>query len=255
MPISTNAPFNEFGQSQILRDIEQLYLALNGAGAGAPGDGQTQDQSGAVEQDLSGLALKTYVDTRDDYVLGQIPSITYPISIANGGTGQTTQQTAINALAGAVTADRALVGNGTNVALGMVTRNTLSNGAACSIIGRSANSSGSVADITASADGQVLQRKDGAIVFDTFVSLPTAPSGAGWVLSHDGSNASWDQTVALGNTSAAGSLTIANSTSASAIVLATTLINAAGKVMSVREIDVCDGGTAKKMLVLASAPY
>jgi hypothetical protein len=75
------------------------------------------------------------------------------------------------------------------------------------------------------------------------------------VLAHDGSNAAWDQTVALGNTSAAGSLTIANSTSASAIVLATTLINAAGKVMSVREIDVCDAGVAKKMLILASAPY
>lgn len=28
MPISTNAPFNEFGHAQILRDIEQLYLKL-----------------------------------------------------------------------------------------------------------------------------------------------------------------------------------------------------------------------------------
>jgi hypothetical protein len=47
MPISTNAPFNEFGQSQILRDIEQLYLALNAIGTGSSGDGQTQDQSSA----------------------------------------------------------------------------------------------------------------------------------------------------------------------------------------------------------------
>lgn len=68
MPISTNAPFNEFGQSMILRDIEQLYLALNGAGTGSPGDGQTQDQSAATSQDsggvpdLSGLATATYVD-------------------------------------------------------------------------------------------------------------------------------------------------------------------------------------------------
>jgi hypothetical protein len=50
MPISTNAPFNEFGQSQILRDIEQLYLALNAAGTGSSGDGQTQDQSDPVSQ-------------------------------------------------------------------------------------------------------------------------------------------------------------------------------------------------------------
>jgi hypothetical protein len=68
MPISTNAPFNEFGQSQILRDIEQLYLALNGAGSGGPGDGQTQDQTAVTAQDsgglpdLSGLATIAYVD-------------------------------------------------------------------------------------------------------------------------------------------------------------------------------------------------
>jgi hypothetical protein len=68
MPISTNAPFNEFGQSQILRDIEQLYLALNGAGNGAPGDGQTQDQTAVTSQDsgglpdLSNLATIPYVD-------------------------------------------------------------------------------------------------------------------------------------------------------------------------------------------------
>ena len=123
MPISTNAPFNEFGQSQILRDIEQLYLALNGAGDGAPGDGQTQDQSedtssdSGIGIDLSGLALKTYVDARDDYVLSQMPSITYPISIANGGTGKITQQAAINALAGSVAADYALIGDGVNVTM------------------------------------------------------------------------------------------------------------------------------------------
>lgn len=64
MPLSTNAPFNEFGQSMVLRDIEQLYLLLNGAGTGSAGDGQTQDQAGAVnqEQDLSGLATTDYVD-------------------------------------------------------------------------------------------------------------------------------------------------------------------------------------------------
>jgi len=40
------------------------------------------------------------------------------LSIASGGTGQTTAQGALNALAGGVTANRVLVGNGTNVALG-----------------------------------------------------------------------------------------------------------------------------------------
>jgi hypothetical protein len=38
-------------------------------------------------------------------------------SVANGGTGATTQQAAINALAGAVTANQVLAGNGTNITL------------------------------------------------------------------------------------------------------------------------------------------
>jgi hypothetical protein len=92
MPISTNAPFNEFGNSMILRDIEQLYLALNGAGTGSSGDGQTQDQSEATSQDsgglpdLSGLATTDYVDA----AIAGIPDVPYPISIANGGTDSTT---------------------------------------------------------------------------------------------------------------------------------------------------------------------
>jgi hypothetical protein len=84
MPISTNAPFNEFGQSQILRDIEQLYLALNGAGIGSSGDGQTQDQTAATSQDsgglpdLSGLATIAYVDGVAQDILAQIPT---PVSL------------------------------------------------------------------------------------------------------------------------------------------------------------------------------
>jgi hypothetical protein len=42
------------------------------------------------------------------------------IPIANGGTGQSTQQTALNALAGAVTAARFLRGDGTNVTLSAI---------------------------------------------------------------------------------------------------------------------------------------
>lgn len=108
MPISTNAPFNEFGQSMILRDIEQLYLALNGAGTGSPGDGQTQDQSAATSQDsggvpdLSGLATTTYVDQVAQDILSSIPTITYPISIANGGTGSSSAEGAKDAFGGLI---------------------------------------------------------------------------------------------------------------------------------------------------------
>jgi len=327
MPVSTNAPFNEFGQSMILRDIEQLYLALNGAGAGSPGDGQTQDQTAVTSQDsgglpdLSSLATIDYVNQVAQDVLNSIPPTTLggdlsgtttaatviklqgnslravspsadeqallwntgsawwePVTLISNNGGLLTKDSgglieiaggtalsvvgndtntagSINAIA-AANADTVLGRRGTSLTWAKVARSEQADGSACSVVGRSANSTGAVADISASSDGQYLQRSGGALSFAAITgTLPAAPSGAGWVLSHDGSSASWDQTVALGNTSAAGSLTIANSTSASAIVLATTLIDAAGKVMSVREIDVCDGGTAKKMLILASAPY
>jgi hypothetical protein len=102
-------------------------------------------------------------------------------------------------------------------------------GAAVSVLGRSANSTGVQADITGAAN-QVLACN----------STPAL---------------TWSRTITLGDTSNAGSLTIGNSTSSSAIVISPTLVTTAGKVMSVREIDICDAGVAKKMLVLGSAPY
>lgn len=47
-------------------------------------------------------------------------SITGTLGIANGGTGQTTQQTAINALAGATTSGQYLRGDGTNVLMSAI---------------------------------------------------------------------------------------------------------------------------------------
>jgi hypothetical protein len=91
MPLSSNAPFNEFGNSMILRDIEQIWLTINGSGTGSAGDGQTQDQSAGVTQetgdsggqaDLSGLATTDYVDA----AIADIPSVADPLAIANGGT-------------------------------------------------------------------------------------------------------------------------------------------------------------------------
>lgn len=80
--LSSNAPFNEFGQSMILRDIEQLYLSLNNAGRGSAGDGGTQDQATVADQntgdsgglpDLSGLATTDYVDAVAQDIISQIP--------------------------------------------------------------------------------------------------------------------------------------------------------------------------------------
>ena len=51
---------------------------------------------------------------------GTASNVTGTVAIANGGTGQTTAQTAINALAGAVTDGRFLRGNGTNVLMAII---------------------------------------------------------------------------------------------------------------------------------------
>lgn len=68
MPISTNAPFNEFGQSMILRDIENLYLIVGAgqnpsAGAsdsvqpstvGSVGEGASQESQVPIDQSTAG---------------------------------------------------------------------------------------------------------------------------------------------------------------------------------------------------------
>ena len=55
-------------------------------------------------------------------VLGtvNVSTVTGTLPIANGGTGQTTQQTALNALAGAATSGQYLRGDGTNVAMSAI---------------------------------------------------------------------------------------------------------------------------------------
>ena len=102
-------------------------------------------------------------------------------------------------------------------------------------------------DIAISTDGDAVRisdAEDGVAIYDRSVST-TVPV----------TKIKTDATVTLGNTSVAGSITIGNSTSATAIVISPTLVTTTGKALSIREIDVCDAGVAKKMLVLASAPY
>ena len=52
--------------------------------------------------------------------ISNLASVTGTLGVANGGTGATTQQTAINALAGATTSAQYLRGNGTNVVMSAI---------------------------------------------------------------------------------------------------------------------------------------
>jgi hypothetical protein len=53
-------------------------------------------------------------------ISGNAANVTGTVAIGNGGTGQTTQQSALNALAGAVTSASYLRGNGTNVVMSAI---------------------------------------------------------------------------------------------------------------------------------------
>lgn len=89
-------------------------------------------------------------------VLGTInvTTVTGTLPIANGGTGQTTQQTALNALAGAVTNAQFLRGNGTNVSMSAIqvadvpTLNQNTTGTAANVTGTVAIANGGTGQTT-----------------------------------------------------------------------------------------------------------
>jgi hypothetical protein len=60
------------------------------------------------------------VPTLNQNTTGNAANVTGTVAIANGGTGATTQQGALNAVAGAVTSGQYLRGNGTNVVLAAI---------------------------------------------------------------------------------------------------------------------------------------
>jgi hypothetical protein len=84
------------------------------------------------------------------------------LPIANGGTGATTQQAAINALAGSVQNSRFLAGNGTNVTMRSIavvdvpTLNQDTTGTAANVTGTVAVANGGTAVTAAPTNGQLL---------------------------------------------------------------------------------------------------
>lgn len=60
------------------------------------------------------------IPTLNQNTTGTAANVTGTVAIANGGTGQTTQQAALNAIAGAVTSGSYLRGNGTNVVMSTI---------------------------------------------------------------------------------------------------------------------------------------
>jgi hypothetical protein len=88
--------------------------------------------------------------------------VTGTLPVANGGTGQTTQQNAINALAGAVTSASYLRGNGTNVVMSAIqaadvpTLNQNTTGTASNVTGTVAVANGGTGATTLTANNVLL---------------------------------------------------------------------------------------------------
>jgi hypothetical protein len=120
------------------------------------------------------ISFYQYVGTRG------VTQITYPISIANGGTGQTTQAAAITALTGTQTAGRYLRSDGTNATLAAIqaadvpTLNQNTTGTASNVTG--------VVGLSNGGTGQTTQA--------AALTALTGPQTAGRFVRSDGTNAS-----------------------------------------------------------------
>lgn len=97
------------------------------------------------------------IPTLNQNTTGTASNVTGTVAIANGGTGQTTQQTALNALAGAVTSGQYLRGNGTNVVMSAIqaadvpTLNQNTTGTASNVTGTVAIANGGTGQTTKAA--------------------------------------------------------------------------------------------------------
>ena len=162
------------------------------------------------------------------------------LALTNGGSGQTTAQLAMNAFAGAVTSGSYLRGNGTNVVMNTIqvadvpTLNQNTTGTAANVTGTVAIANGGTGQTTAGAAFNALSpiTTTGDLIIGTGVNTASRLGiGAnGYLLSSDGTTASWQPAPAGGVTTfSAGTtgLTPSGATSG-AVTLAGTLAVANG---------------------------
>ena len=139
------------------------------------------------------------------------------LAIASGGSGQTTAQAALNAFAGAVTSGSYLRGNGTNVVMDTIqvadvpTLNQNTTGTAAGLSATLAIASGGTGQTTASAAFNALSpvTTAGDLILGTGVNTASrlAIGSNGYLLTSNGTTASWAAAPATGVTSVAQTFT------------------------------------------------
>jgi len=133
-------------------------------------------------------------------ISGNAANVTGTVAIANGGSGQTTAQAAMNAFAGAVTSGSYLRGNGTNVVMSTIqaadvpTLNQNTTGTAANVTGTVAVANGGTGSTTLTANNVLLGNGTSALQV-------VAPGTSGNVLTSNGTT--WVSSAPSGGGSAA----------------------------------------------------
>jgi hypothetical protein len=177
---------------------------------------------------VNGISLSGTVTSSGNLTLGGTLSgvdlttqVTGTLPIANGGTGQTTAQTAMNAFAGAVTSGSYLRGNGTNVVMAAIqagdvpTLNQNTTGTASNVTGTVAIANGGTGQTTQTAafDALAPTTTKGDLIASDGTDNVRVPVGTnGYVLTADSTAASGVAWAAGGG---GGSVSVSNDTSTS----------------------------------------
>ncbi len=181
---------------------------------------------------------------------------------------------------------RVLIRVAGSLSWGQVTGLAMTDGAAYSVMGRSTGTAGPVADIAAAVNTTLRRAATGDLGFGkiTLAHIDSGQTDGGWVMTTDGVGApQWNRTLTLGKgagtpVSVQGAIVVVISNNGDyakissggielfrrSVSTVTPLVkldlNAYGawtvaKAMGIREVDVCENGIPKKMLVLASATF
>lgn len=172
------------------------------------------------------------VPTLNQNTTGTASNVTGTVAIANGGSGQTSAQAAMNAFAGAVTSGQYLRGNGTNVVMAAIqaadvpTLNQNTTGTAANVTGTVAVANGGTGATTAGAALTSL----GAAASTITISAGTGLSGGGDLTAN--------RSIALANT------TVTAASYGSASQVGTFTVDAQGRLTAASNTNIAIANTA-----------